>query len=138
MTVTHDQLRAVPLFSGLKDSDLDRILEIGKEVRHSAGQPVVEERSGGVGFHLLLEGAASVSVGGKEVSTAGPGDYFGEMSVIDGQPRSASVVAKTDVTTLSILAWDFTALLEQRPELYRALVVELCARLRRLTTALTS
>ena len=138
MTVTYDQLRAVPLFASHKDAHLDRILAIGKEVRHAAGKPVVEEQTGGVGFHLIVDGQASVSVGGQEVTTAGPGDYFGEMSVLDGQPRSASVVAKTDVTTLSITAWDFNALLEGLPELYKLLVLELCSRVRRLTEALTS
>jgi CRP-like cAMP-binding protein len=138
MTVTRDQLRVVPLFSGLNDSDLDRILTIGREVRHEAGKPVVEEQSGGVGFHLILHGEASVSAGDREVATAGPGDYFGEMSIVDGKPRSASVTATSDVTTLSITAWDFNALLDEHPALWRPLVLELCMRVRRLTEALTS
>lgn len=138
MTVTYDQLRAVPLFNSLTDAQLDRILAVGKEVRHAAGKPIVEEQTGGVGFHLIVAGEASVSVGGQGVATAGPGDYFGEMSIIDGLPRSASVVATTDLTTLSITAWDFNSLLAEQPELYKPLVLELCARIRRLTEDRTS
>jgi CRP/FNR family cyclic AMP-dependent transcriptional regulator len=131
MAATIETLRDVPLFAGLKDSDLRRILEIGKEVHHVSGKPVVEQDESGVGFHLVLEGEASVTVGGREVGVAKPGDYFGEMSIIDGKPRSATVTPITDVLTFSIPAWNFNELIDRYPPIAKALLVELSSRLRR-------
>lgn len=135
MTVTIDQLRSVPLFHGLKDPDLQRILAIGKEVTHEAGHPVVEEEHTGVGFHLILEGEASVTVRGRDVGTFGPGSYFGEMSVIDGGPRSATVTPVSDLETFSIPAWNFQELMDSYPSMMKALLIELCARIRRIDEA---
>ncbi len=135
MTVTIEQLRSVPLFQGLKDSDLERIISIGKEVTHAVGQPVVEEDHTGVGFHLIIDGEASVSVHGREVGSFGPGFYFGEMSVIDGGPRSATVTPVTDLATFSIPAWNFQELMDTYPSMVKALLIELCARIRRIDEA---
>ncbi len=132
MADTLEKLRNVPLFHGLKESELNRILEIGKEVHHDVGKPVVEQSESGVGFHLILEGDASVTVGGREVGVSGPGTYFGEMSILDGKPRSASVVPVTELVTFSIPAWNFNELLDRNPTIARALLVELSARIRRL------
>jgi CRP-like cAMP-binding protein len=138
MTATIDQLRAVPLFAGLNDRDLRRVLETGKEVRFDAGQSVVEEDRSGVGFHLILDGTAVVSVQGSAISSAGPGEYFGEMSVLDGRPRSATVTAETGLTTFSIPGWGFNDLLDRHPSMAKALLVEMSRRMRALTDAVTN
>lgn len=138
MTATIDQLRTVPLFAALKDRDLRHVLESGKEVRFDAGQAVVEEDRSGVGFHLIVEGTATVSVHGSEISTAGPGEYFGEMSVLDGHPRSATVAAKSELTTFSVPAWSFNELLDKHPSMAKALLVEMSRRMRALTDAVTN
>ncbi|MGE5226873.1 MAG: Crp/Fnr family transcriptional regulator [Planctomycetaceae bacterium] len=130
MAATIETLREVPLFAGIADADLKRILEIGKEVTHTAGRPVLEADQSGVGLHVILSGQASIHVGGAEVGRFGPGEYFGEMSVIDGRPRSASVVADTDLVTFAIPAWNFERLMEQHPSIMRALLVELSGRIR--------
>ncbi|MGZ4131591.1 MAG: cyclic nucleotide-binding domain-containing protein [Actinomycetota bacterium] len=130
MPATIETLREVPLFAGISDPELKRILEIGKEVTHTAGRQVVEADQSGVGLHVILEGQASIHVGGAEVGRFGPGEYFGEMSVIDGKPRSASVVADTDLVTFAIPAWNFERLMEQQPSIMRALLVELSGRIR--------
>jgi CRP-like cAMP-binding protein len=135
MATTIDQLRAVPLFSGLKDRELRHVLESGKEVYFEAGQAVVEEDRSGVGFHLIVEGMAAVSAHGSALSSAGPGEYFGEMSVIDGHPRSATVTAQTALTTFSIPAWSFNELLDKHPSMAKALLVEMSRRMRALTDA---
>ena len=138
MTTTIDQLRAVPLFAGLSDRELRHVLESGKEVRFDAGQAVVEEDRSGVGFHLIVEGTAAVSVHGAPLSTAGPGEYFGEMSVIDGEPRSATVTAESDLKTFSMPSWTFNELLDRHPSMSKALLREMSRRMRALTNSVTN
>ena len=67
---------------------------------------------------------------GVEHATLGAGSYFGEISLIDGGPRSATVTAKSDLKTVSLTSWDFNALLDEYPELARELLIQLCGRLR--------
>ena len=133
MTASIDQLRAVPLFAGLSDRDLRHVLESGKEVRFEAGQAVVEEDRSGVGFHLIVEGTAAVSAHGTGLTTAGPGQYFGEISLIDGHPRSATVTARTDLVTFSIPGWSFHELLDKHPSMTKVLLLEMSRRMRALT-----
>ncbi len=125
-------LKQVPLFQGMSDRSLQRVAEIAKEVTHPAGKTVLEEDRSAVGFHLIVSGEAEASQGGSVVGTMGPGDYFGEMSLIDGKPRSASVIAKGELKTLSIPAWNFNRLLDENPEMMRALLVALSERVRAL------
>jgi CRP-like cAMP-binding protein len=127
-----EALKDVPLFEGLSDKDLARVAAISKEVSHPAGKTVLEEDHSAVGFHLILSGEAEAVQGGKAVGTMRAGDYFGEMSLIDGKPRSASVLAKTDLRTLAIPSWNFERLLDQHPEMMRALLVVLSERIRQL------
>jgi CRP/FNR family transcriptional regulator, cyclic AMP receptor protein len=131
MTTTIDDLRRVSLFQDLQEADLRRVLEIGKEVTHPAGSPILAEDDRGVGMHLIREGTASVHQGDRELSTMGPGTAFGEMSLLDGKPRSATVVAETDVVTFAIPSWEFQRLLDQHPQFTKALLLELVARIRR-------
>jgi CRP-like cAMP-binding protein len=132
MVATIEQLRGVPLFAGLPDKALTQVLALAKEVDHESGKPILEEDHSGVGFHLILEGNATVDVSGTEVARFGPGDYFGEMSIIDGLPRSATVTAAVDVRTLAITSWDFEGLMEQHPSMMRAMLVELSGRIRQI------
>jgi CRP-like cAMP-binding protein len=128
-------LKGLPLFSDLSDRDLRRVIEIAKEVVHTDGQPVVEEDASAAGFHLILAGEAAVSVHGAEVATFRAGDYFGEMSIIDGKPRSASVSARGELRTLGIPSWNFERLMDQHPSIMRALLSELCRRIRAIEAA---
>lgn len=123
------QLRAVPLFAGLKDRALKDVLERTREVEHTGGE-IVEEGQQGVGFHLILDGTATVLQGGQVRRTLGPGDYFGEISMIDGKPRSATVHAKTPVTTISLASWAFYPILDEHPDVSKELLKVMCARLR--------
>jgi CRP-like cAMP-binding protein len=125
-------LKAVPLFKDVSDKDLVRVLDIAKEVGHPDGSTVVEEDSSGVGFHLILAGTAEILVAGAHVGNFGPGEYFGEMSLVDGKPRSASVVARDGLSTLVIPSWNFDGLMRQHPDMMRAMLVVLCDRVRRL------
>ncbi|HYJ62080.1 MAG TPA: cyclic nucleotide-binding domain-containing protein [Actinomycetota bacterium] len=138
MAVTVDQLREVALFSELDDETLDRIVLQGREVEWRAGQTVIkeEDRKGEV-FHLILTGTADVSAHGTPVAKAGPGEYFGELSLLDGKPRSAQVAAETDLVTFSIASWHFERLMDEQPALRRQMVMALCDRIRSLTEALS-
>ncbi len=88
------------------------------------------EGDGGIGFHLIASGTASVTVNGQSRPTLGPGDYFGEISLIDGKPRSATVVAEEVLLTYSLVAWDFNPVLQSEPSVALAMLQSLCARLR--------
>ena len=125
-----EQIKAVPLFHGFGDKDLQRVAAIAKEVDFPAGREIAKQGESGIGFHMILDGEVDVSVDGKSHAKLGVGSYFGEMSLLDGGPRSATVTAVTDLKTVSLTSWDFTALLDQYPEIARKLLVELCGRLR--------
>ena len=139
MEATIEQLREVTLFHDLDDETLDKVLMNGHVVEWAAGQTIIkeEDRKGEV-FHLILDGMAEVSVRGKPVSSAGPGDYFGELSLLDGKPRAASVTAATDITTFSLASWHFSRLLHDQPPLLEAVLGSLCDRIRALTEAVSS
>ena len=88
-----DSLRAVPLFADLRPKDLKRLADSMKERRFAAGDEIVAQGKGGVGFFVILDGSASVTQDGEVRATFGPGDYFGEMALIDGELRLATVQA---------------------------------------------
>ena len=133
MAVSNDlavMLRSVPLFEGLEPKELQAVLRCADEVRHAAGKAVVREGGEGIGFHLILDGEATVTQGGRELRRLRPGDYFGDIALLDGQPRTATVTAQGPVRTLSITAWNFKPLLIEHPAMAQKLLVELCRRLR--------
>ena len=130
-----EALRGVPLFSGMSDKDLHKVVGIAKLVVHSPGQLVVGEDNSAVGFHLILEGTAEATVAGESVGTLGAGSYFGEISLIDGKPRSATVTASSDLKTLVVPSWSFNQMIDQHPDMMRTLLIELCARLRKIEAA---
>ena len=125
-----EEIKSVPLFGGFGEKDLQRVAAIVKEVSFPAGKDIAKQGESGVGFHMIVDGQATVSVDGVVHGTLEPGSYFGEISLIDGGPRSATVTAKTDLKTVSLTSWDFNALMDQFPELSRTLLKQLCKRLR--------
>lgn len=125
-----EKLSSVPLFSELSQKDLGRLCDMSKETVHRAGQSVVTEGRGGVGFHLILSGEAKVVRGGRTVANLGPGDFFGEMTLIDGAPRSATVFAETDLTTAVLSQWEFRPLVKASPDMAWKLIVYLTGRVR--------
>ena len=123
-------LSGVGLFSSLSRRRLRKIADASRVVDHEAGKKVAAEGLGALAFHLVLEGTASVQKGGTTIRTLGPGDYFGEISMIDGKPRSATVVAEGPLTTLVVPHQSFASLLESEPAFAHELLLLLCARLR--------
>jgi CRP/FNR family transcriptional regulator, cyclic AMP receptor protein len=125
-----DALARTDLFAGLGKKHLNSIASQARLVHHQEGKDITEQGGGAAGFHLIKEGTASVLVSGSARPSLGPGDYFGEISMIDGQPRSATVHADTEMTTISIPSWSFHPILEEEPEVAKVLLKVLCARLR--------
>jgi len=123
-------LGSVGLFEGLSAKELNQISKAGREVQFPAGSTIVKEGEEGVGFHLILSGRAKVTIKGRSRTTLGPGKFFGELSLIDRGPRTATVVAETAVKTLSLVSWEFLPLVEQTPSIARKLLIEMCRRLR--------
>lgn len=124
-------LQAVDLFASLSKRDLKQVSAMGRRVEHAPGHEVVAEGGGSAGFHLILTGEALVDVSGAARPSLGPGQYFGEISLLDGKPRTASVTAGPDgLVTHSITSWQFSGLLEKHPELVMPIITVLCARLR--------
>jgi CRP/FNR family cyclic AMP-dependent transcriptional regulator len=125
-----DMLRSVDLFHGLDDRQLRGIASRGHIHDHAAGHVVTEQGGEAVGFHLILAGSAEVHVDGKAVRTLKPGSYFGEISLIDGKPRSASIVAGDGLQTFGLTSWEFRPILEEQPPVALTLLTALCSRLR--------
>ena len=123
-------LQAVPLFAGLSDRDLKRLAKSLSERTFPAGHEITVEGKEGVGFFVIESGEVSVSRGGEHIRKLGPGDYFGEMAVIDQGPRSASVVAESEVRCRGMTAWSFRPFLESHGEVAWPLLEALVERLR--------
>jgi CRP/FNR family cyclic AMP-dependent transcriptional regulator len=123
-------LGAVPLFQGLSKRDLSEILSVAREVEFSAGIDIVSEGSKALDFFLILDGEARVTVRGRRSQKLRPGDYFGEVSVLDGGPRSATVTAETPVWALRLDRSKFLALLDIHGLIGRKILVEMSRRLR--------
>ena len=125
-----DALRDVPMFGCLNDKELRRVADLARDARFAPGEDIVTEGHSAGPFFLITEGDATVIVGGAERAKLGPGAFFGEMSLLDGQPRSATVRAIGDVTTISISSWDFLSLLERNWSMTQKLLAELSRRVR--------
>jgi CRP-like cAMP-binding protein len=110
---TVDMLRRVPLFAGLEKRELEEIAGSMRERRVAAGGMVVEQGAGGAGFFIVDEGEADVFVDGEHRNTIGPGDYFGEIALLTGSDRTATITAKTDMLCYGMTAWDFKPLVEE-------------------------
>jgi len=125
-----DVLKKVPLLSGLSRRDLDLIARVADEVKVEKGRVLTRQGGLGMEFLLLLEGSARVERDGKVIARLGPGDFFGEMSLIDGKPRSATVIADSPSALLAVQARSFRTLLDTVPGLQKKVLIALCGRLR--------
>ncbi len=125
-----EQLRAVPLFRDFSDEELGHVAQVTKRVEFPEGKTVASQGETGVGFHLIIEGSAEVIQDGATIGRLGPGDYFGEISLIDGGTRSATVTTTAPTQTLSVAAWDFSRLIEHNNGMMKKLLIGLCHMLR--------
>ena len=125
-----DMLRKVPLFAGLDQKELQEIANSMRERRFSAGDTVTQEGAGGVGFFVVEEGRADVSVGGETKGSVGPGDYFGEIALINESPRTATLTAATDMVCYGMTPWDFRPLVESNSTIAWKLLTAMAEKMR--------
>jgi CRP/FNR family cyclic AMP-dependent transcriptional regulator len=123
-------LRGVPLLTGLSDKQLRVLAGQAKEVPFSAGKVICKEGDIGVGLHIILEGETKVQVRGRTRRRMGAGTFFGEIALLDGGPRSATVVAETDGRLLSIPFWNFKSVIKEYPAIALKMLEEVAGRLR--------
>lgn len=125
-------LRRVPLFSKLGDKELKRLAESFTERPFSSGQALTAEGAGGVGFFVIESGDAEVTVDGESRRTLGAGDYFGEIALIDGGPRTATITATSDGTSWGLTTWQFRPLVQESAEIAWPLLEAMAAYVRQL------
>jgi CRP-like cAMP-binding protein len=124
-----EALRRVPFSAGLTPEDLERIARIGERRTYRAGEAIVAKDTAGGGLNVLLSGSAEVEVGGR-THALGPGDFFGEMSLLSGRPRSATVTAVEPVEAMTVEATYFRPFLIKTPSLAVTILEGVAERLR--------
>ncbi|MGH8995282.1 MAG: cyclic nucleotide-binding domain-containing protein [Acidimicrobiales bacterium] len=123
-------LSKIWLFAPCSARDLRKVRQSLDEISAEAGEVLVEEGSTGHEFFLIVKGTAAVKRKGRKVTTIGPGKHFGELALLDRQPRSASIVAETDMELLVLEQRHFLGLLDTMPSLARKLLGAMASRLR--------
>jgi CRP/FNR family cyclic AMP-dependent transcriptional regulator len=137
VTLTHDRrtelLGGCPLFGGVTRDDLAAIGERSIEVDFPTDHVIARQGEIGTGLFVVIDGAVRVVRDGIELARLGPGDFFGEMSVIDGLPRVAQVVTTAPTRCLALATWEFERLVLDHPTIGLAILRGLSARLRAKT-----
>jgi CRP-like cAMP-binding protein len=137
MSLTMDRrtqlLGGVALFDGIGPDGLTMVAERAVEVDFAEGRTIVRQGEVGTGFFLITTGRARVVRDGQTIAELGPGDFFGELSLLDGEPRIATVVAALPTTCLALASWEFEALLESQPRLAIAILRGVARRLRNVS-----
>lgn len=133
---TVELLSRVPLFEGLSRAQLSRLASLAEDVTYGAGRMIVKRNDVGKAFYVIVDGRAKVLKG--KISTAraeavlGPGEFFGELALLDGEPRAASVVAETPLATIRIERTPFRRMLREEPDLAIKLLEGMAKRTRRI------
>ena len=134
MTMTRDRraelLAACPLFAGIGPDELQMVAETASEVEFPAGAVIARQGEIGTGFFIVVDGRVRVVRDAQVIATLGPGEFFGELSVLDGQPRNAQVVAEEPTRCLALPTWEFERVLLEHPQLALAILRGLARRLR--------
>lgn len=123
-------LAGVPLFAGISAESMERLAAVTGEQDFATGQFIVRQGQVGSGLYVVLSGSVRVMRGSDELARLGKGDFFGELSVIDQQPRNASVEAVEPTEVLALASWDLLALLESDAQLSLNMIKGLVERVR--------
>lgn len=124
------RLAGIPLFAGTGGRELERVARLCTEVDVPAGRTLCRQGETGREFFVIESGTVSVSVDGESVASLGPGDFFGELALLDGGPRTATVTAEDDVRVLVVSRQEFAGLLEEDPIVAVRMLPAIGARLR--------
>jgi CRP/FNR family transcriptional regulator, cyclic AMP receptor protein len=139
MTLTQDRridlLAATPLFADVSAEGMARIAARSIDVEFPAGHVIARQGEVGTGFFIVSSGGARVVRDGTFIATIGPGGFFGELSVLDGKPRTAQVIAEGPTVCLALASWEFEAVVAEEPGVALAVLRGLAGRLRELTEA---
>ena len=119
-----------PLWAGLDRKDLKAIVKASEERKFETGDVILGKGEGGVGFYLIVDGSVEVKSDSDILAKLGPGQFFGEMAVLDNQPRSADVVAAEPSRCFIVSEWSFKALISENPKIALKMLQELVRRLR--------
>lgn len=114
---TDEMLAKVPLFEGLSDKELAEISNLTSRITVHAGRELTKQGASGQEFVIVLEGSVDVLIDGVVVASPDAGQFYGEIALLDDRPRTATVVARTDVTVDVIARRDFAKMLERQPQL---------------------
>jgi CRP-like cAMP-binding protein len=131
---TAEQVKRVPLFADLDQKELSSLAGSFKERTFNAGDTIASEGAGGVGFFIIDEGEAKVMRGDQEVARLGPGDYFGELALIDEGTRTATLIADTDMRCYGLTSWEFRPLITTNSHIAWKLLQALAKQLREART----
>lgn len=123
-------LARVPLFQGISYESMNRLAAVTGEQDYSEGQFIVRQGQIGTGLYIVVDGSVKVLRGSDELATLGPGEFFGELSVIDQEPRNASVQAATQTRCLALASWELLQLLQSDQTLALNMIRGLVARIR--------
>lgn len=126
-----DALKGVGLFSACSDRELKFVAAVTDRVDVEPGSVLIEEGSAGHDLWIIADGTATVSQRRRTVRTAGPGDVLGELSLLDGEPRSATVTAKTPVIAYVVNARSFRSMVKEAPSVALKIMQSMATRLRR-------
>ena len=132
---TTQLLSRTRLFAGVDAEGLARIADRITEVDVPAARVIARQGEIGTGFFIIASGSVRVIRDGETLAELGPGNFFGELSVLDGKPRNAQVVSKEPTTCLALATWDFEAVVRDQPTVALAILRELAGRLRETTEA---
>lgn len=137
MTLTHDRraelLAGCPLFKGIDQVGLAHLADRATPVEFPAGHVIARQGEIGTGFFVVIDGLVRVVRDGDVVARLGPGEFFGELSVLDRMPRNATVSAEQPTTCLALASWDFEKVLLEQPALTLAILRGVAARLREVS-----
>src|SRR5438045_1662276 len=138
MSAPVELLRHVPLFTGLSQKELKTLADNFTQRTFREGTELTAEGQGGVGFFVIESGQALVTVDGRERATLGPGDYFGEIALIDGGLRTATITAVSDGTSYGLTPWQFRPLVETNASIAWPLLEAMAKRTRDIEAQLHS
>jgi CRP/FNR family cyclic AMP-dependent transcriptional regulator len=137
-SVIVEWVHQVPLFESCSQRELRAIAGVVKEVSHPKGTVIAKEGDPGVGLFIIVDGESEVTIGGKRMAILRRGDFFGEIALLDGGPRSATVTARTDMRLLGLTEWVFRGLIQEHPSIAVRTLESMAGRLRAATQAATA